>query len=157
MHLRGEVDPRKVEVDPATDGRYVFLVNVVRFSSGLTRRCPRDPQSCVLLVNCKGKSPSGSPDPIFYGNFAARKIVPGGVGPPCSGHLGGQSRRLGSAELVVSSRRNAHFHKTVRAADRRATLSGRSKLILRPRGEVDPRRKGGRVENAPTLVRNRRF
>ena len=108
LHLCGEVDPRKVEVDPATDGRYVFLVNVARFSWSLTRRCPRDPQSCVLLVNCKAKSPSGSPDPIFYGNFAARKIVPGGGRSALLGSPGGLDRaaRVSRTARFVEAKRS---------------------------------------------------
>ena len=59
----GKVNPRKVEVDPATDRRCAFLVNVARFSWSLTCRCPRDPQSYVSLVSCDGKNHPRLPGP----------------------------------------------------------------------------------------------
>ena len=91
----------------------------------------------------------GSPDPVFYGTFGGPKNgpqegraallgSPGGVGPGGSGHK----------KTVVSSRRNAIFHKTVRSTDRVVALSGRSNLTPRLRGEVDLRGAGGGSKSA---------
>ena len=135
-HGKSKLTPRR------TRGALSSLTSLV-FSWSLTRRCPQDPQSDIFIVSYIGKSPSGSPGPLFYITFCG----------PTNGPLGGRSALLGSpggsapavrvTKTVVSSRRHAHFHKTVRSIDRMVALPGRSNLTPRLRGEVDLRGAGG--------------
>ena len=157
LQVCGEVDPRKVEVDPATDRRCVFLVNVIRFSWSLTRRCPQEPQSCVLVAKYDGKSPSAPRTPHFVALCAGRKTVAWGVGPPCSGHLRGQTRRFGSQKRSFRRKKTLICTKTVSSTDRLVALPGRSNLTPRLRSQVDLRGAGGGSKNVTVPVRNRRF
>ena len=70
-------------------------------------------------------------------------MVPRGVGPPCSGHLGGQTRQFGSPKRSFRRGETYIFHKTGRSTDRVVVLPGRSNLTLRLRGQVDLRGAGG--------------
>ena len=70
-------------------------------------------------------------------------MVPRGVGPPCSGDLGGQPRRFGSPKRSFRRGETYIFHKTGRSTDRVVVLPGRSNLTLRLRGQVDLRGAGG--------------
>ena len=143
LHLRGEADSRKVEVDPATDRTYVDLVNFVRCSWSLTRRCPRDPQSYVSLVKIRWKVAPGSPGPMFYGTCCGPENSPQGgrsalLRPPGGGSdpavRVGRTARLGPWAWAHHGRRRLapRCPRTRRRASRRASPPSTRAAPTRP-------------------------
>ena len=116
--------------------------------SSLTRCSLQDLKCYNTIVFYRSKSTFGSPDPIFYSTVCGPEQRSPGGRSALLGAPGGSGPAARVATTVVSSRRNVHFHKTVRSADRLVALSGRSNLIPRLRGEVDLRGQGGGAEIA---------
>ena len=67
------------------------------------------------------------------------------------GSPAGSGPAVRATKTVVSSRRNANFHNTVRSTDRVVALSGRSNLTPRLRGKVDLREAGGGGSKSATV------